>query len=392
MSKTFNLREIKKSDWKFLLEWRNDKVTRQNFFHSELISINKHKEYISDSITNPNRTIFILEYNEIPVGTIREDILDKDEFELSYEISPMFRGKKIGQMMMGLYLIERKGSFLCLVKAENTASIKMIQKLGFKLFKAENRVNFYMLKNNKDYKFNNLSLKDDNKSVTKTKLNINSKNISNYVITVLSDETTWMAPWIEELLEEWSEAGNRINWVHNPIEVSKGDFCFMLSCSRIVKANILKRNVHNLVVHESDLPKGKGWSPLSWQVLEGKSSIPVTLFEAQEEIDGGVIYLQDYIELDGDELVNELREKQAIATLDICRKFMNQYPSILNSAETQNGESSFYPKRNSVDSMININKNIREQFDLLRIVDDERYPAYFDLLGSRYYLKIEKEL
>ena len=62
MSKTFNLREIKKSDWKFLLEWRNDKVTRQNFFHSELISINKHKEYISDSITNPNRTIFILEY------------------------------------------------------------------------------------------------------------------------------------------------------------------------------------------------------------------------------------------------------------------------------------------------------------------------------------------
>ena len=146
MEKYFKLRKVTKSDWKVLLEWRNDKITRQNSFNSELISINTHKEYIKNTLINTDRNLFILEYNEIPVGTIREDRLDKDEFELSYTISPMYRGKKIGQIMISLYLIERKGYFLCEVKEENFHSIKMIEKLGFKLFKTENRVNFYELK------------------------------------------------------------------------------------------------------------------------------------------------------------------------------------------------------------------------------------------------------
>ncbi|MBT7622946.1 MAG: GNAT family N-acetyltransferase [Flavobacteriaceae bacterium] len=145
MRKSFNLREVKKSDWKVLLKWRNDNITRQNFFNSDLISVSEHKEYIKNTINNPNRTQFILEYNEIPVGTIREDRLDKGEFELSYTISPMYRGKKIGQIIMSLYLIERKGSFLCEVKEENIPSIKMIEKLGFKLFNTEKKVNLYKL-------------------------------------------------------------------------------------------------------------------------------------------------------------------------------------------------------------------------------------------------------
>ena len=145
MRKSFNLREVTKSDWKVLLEWRNDKIPSQNSFNSDLVSVSEHKEYIENTITKPNRTIFILEYNEIPVGTIREDRLDKGEFELSYTISPMYRGKKIGQIIMSLYLIERKGSFLCEVKEENIPSIKMIEKLGFKLFNTEKKVNLYKL-------------------------------------------------------------------------------------------------------------------------------------------------------------------------------------------------------------------------------------------------------
>jgi hypothetical protein len=47
--------------------------------------------------------------------------------------------------MMSLYLIEQKGTFLCEVKEVNIPSIKMIEKWGFKIFKAENGVNFYKL-------------------------------------------------------------------------------------------------------------------------------------------------------------------------------------------------------------------------------------------------------
>ena len=146
MRKNFNLREITKSDWKVLLDWRNNKITRQNSFNTELVSINDHKEYINHTIANPNRKLFIFEYNEIPVGTIREDKLEGGgEFELSYTITPLYRGKGVGQIMMSLYLIEQKGTFLCEVKEVNIPSIKMIEKWGFKIFKTENGVNFYKL-------------------------------------------------------------------------------------------------------------------------------------------------------------------------------------------------------------------------------------------------------
>ena len=145
MKKNFNLREVIESDWEILLEWRNDKLTRQYSFNSELISINTHKEFIKNAIKNSNISLLILEYNGTPIGTIRENKLGKNEYELSYTISPLYRGKKIGQIMMSLYLIEQTGSFFCEVKELNFVSIKMIEKLGFKIYKTEKKVNFYKL-------------------------------------------------------------------------------------------------------------------------------------------------------------------------------------------------------------------------------------------------------
>ena len=145
MKKTFNLREVKPNDWKFLLEWRNEKTTRLNSHVPDLVTVSEHKEYIKDAINSPNRRIFILEYNKIPVGTIREDGLKKDQFELSYTVSPRYRGQKFCQIMVSLYLIENKGSFLCRVNISNIASNIAIEKLGFKIFNSENYVNFYNL-------------------------------------------------------------------------------------------------------------------------------------------------------------------------------------------------------------------------------------------------------
>jgi len=60
MRKSFNLREVTQSDWKVLLEWRNEKITRQNSFNSDLVSLSEHKEYIKNTIANPNRKLFVL--------------------------------------------------------------------------------------------------------------------------------------------------------------------------------------------------------------------------------------------------------------------------------------------------------------------------------------------
>ena len=90
------------------------------------------------------------------------------------------------------------------------------------------------------------------------------------------------------------------------------------------------------MIHESALPLGKGWSPVSWQILEGKSIIPITLFEADMEVDSGVIYFQEHIELDGYELVDEIRQKQGLATIHLALKFVDGYNSLTSKHKKEN--------------------------------------------------------
>jgi len=50
----------------------------------------------------------------------------------------------------------------------------------------------------------------------------------------------------------------------------------------------------------------------------------------------------------------------------------------------------YYGKRTPKDSMIDPLQSIAEQFDLLRVADYERFPAFFDFRGKRYEINLKK--
>ena len=139
-------------------------------------------------------------------------------------------------------------------------------------------------------------------------------------------------------------------------------------------------------MHAADLPQGKGWAPIAWQILEGKSEIVFTLFEADESADNGPFYLKKTVKFTGYELNDEIRAIQAQTCIDLCQEFINSYQNI--TATEQSGIESFYRKRNAQDSELDINKSINEQFNLLRVVDNDHYPAFFYKDNHKYVVKI----
>ena len=169
-----------------------------------------------------------------------------------------------------------------------------------------------------------------------------------------------------------------------------GAIVFFLSYFKLVGEDFLKKYKHNLVVHESALPKGKGWSPLFWQILEGKNRIPIVLFEAEKNVDSGAIYLKDFIKLNGTELYEEIRFIQAEKTKQLCIKFLNNYNELILKKKSQKGKSSFYIKRSPVDSRLKLSKSIKTQFNLLRICDNENFPAYFNFKKAKYIVRVYK--
>lgn len=211
-----------------------------------------------------------------------------------------------------------------------------------------------------------------------------------YRITLVSNKQSWFVKFSSILANKLKAAGHNVTILHSGKEVQEGDLAFYLSYGQIVSSEILAKNNHNIIVHASDLPAGKGWSPMSWQILEGKNEICVTLFEAVERVDAGPIYLKNNLKFSGTELIGELRLKLGNLIVLMCLEFINAYPDILLNKQVQSDPSTFYNRRFPKDSMLDPDKTIQEQFDLLRIVDNDKYPAYFELRGCKYKLCIEK--
>jgi UDP-2,4-diacetamido-2,4,6-trideoxy-beta-L-altropyranose hydrolase len=228
-------------------------------------------------------------------------------------------------------------------------------------------------------------------SIEPIELNIIDKKNPKYSIGICSDTDSWINLYIPQLVIGWMEKGHKVSWVHDANDFTKGDMSFYLSYGSIVNKDVLNLFRNNLVVHESGLPRGKGWSPLTWQVLEGASTIPITLFEAEENVDSGVIYLQRNIELKGDELVDDLRQAQVEATISLCCSFVDDYPNVTYKPQTQSGEVSYYSRRYPKDSKIDIDRTIRSQFNIFRVSDNKRYPVWFETDNTLYTLQIDKK-
>lgn len=215
-------------------------------------------------------------------------------------------------------------------------------------------------------------------------------------ILILSDAQSWINCHLENLVTTWQAQGHQVTWAHSLTDAqqlpstghSALKLCFCLSFSRLLPTDVRAQFDHTLVVHGSDLPQGKGWSPLTWQILEGKHCIPVTLIEAAERVDSGAIYAQQWLTFHGNELIDELRAALASATNDLCRWFVDNYPQSVENGRPQTGEESFYPRRRPADSRLDPDRTLAEQFDLLRVVDNQRYPAFFAYRGRTYTLQV----
>jgi methionyl-tRNA formyltransferase len=209
------------------------------------------------------------------------------------------------------------------------------------------------------------------------------------ICIVVDNHRSWFVSFADELKEKLSRFGS-VDLLSDSNQIPQSnDVAFLLSCEKKVIPEILCRSRSNIVVHASELPKGKGMSPLTWQILEGKNQIPLTLFEAVEAIDAGPVYLRAHLDFQGNELLHEMQNAVGKKILEMCASFLNNWPQILSQGAIQTGKPSFYKKRKPEDSRLDPNLSLAKQFNLLRVVDNDRYPAFFEWNGRRYILKIE---
>lgn len=209
-------------------------------------------------------------------------------------------------------------------------------------------------------------------------------------INIITSKDSWVGTWHPDLknyFKKYKVKSLRI--LKNHTKIKSADITFFLGYYKYVEKKFLLKSKLNLVIHESNLPKGRGFAPLTWQILKGKNKIIFTIFKINIEdsrVDSGNIFFKKELKLNGLELIEEIRLKSIIVYKYLINKVLNA--NIKYDGYSQYGKATHYRKRTSKDSELDLNKTLRENFSILRIADNNRYPAFFKKKNKVFILKI----
>lgn len=185
-------------------------------------------------------------------------------------------------------------------------------------------------------------------------------------------------PWHDEMFENLSarngEAWKRIRFnedfsVDKLIEY-RPEKIFIPHWSFIIPKEIWM-HFDCVVFHMTDLPFGRGGSPLQNLILRGLKRTKISAIKVNEGIDTGDIYLKSDLDLSG--TAKEIFTR----SVPIIQKMISSIIDLQLKPYSQEGEVVQFVRRKPEQSDISSLSTINEVYDYIRMLDCEGYPNAF---------------
>lgn len=156
-------------------------------------------------------------------------------------------------------------------------------------------------------------------------------------------------------------------------------FVFLPHWSWIVPASVFE-HFECIVFHMTDLPFGRGGSPLQNLIVRGFRETKLSAIRCVQQLDGGPIYCKQPLSLDGS--AEEIFQRAAGLMEGMVVKIVREQ----RVPEPQTGEPTVFRRRLPADSNIAQIHSLPELHDHIRMLDAEGYPHAFLQIGA---LKLE---
>ncbi|MFN4288606.1 MAG: formyltransferase family protein [Brevundimonas sp.] len=204
-----------------------------------------------------------------------------------------------------------------------------------------------------------------------------------------------VVPWLRRWMDETGRAGHVIALHHDRSSLSGGDVLFLISCSQLIGEAVRGKYGEVLVLHASDLPAGRGWSPHIWAILGGAEQVTLSMISAADPVDTGDIWAKTTFDVPRHALHHEINAalfEAELALMSRALEMMEAGERPVPQPPYVPGEGAappWWPRRTPADSALDPQRPLAELFDQIRVADPERYPAFFTLHGRRFTLRIE---
>ena len=149
----------------------------------------------------------------------------------------------------------------------------------------------------------------------------------------------------------------------------KPKYIFYLHWSDKIPSEVID-NFDCVCFHMTDVPYGRGGSPLQNLISRGHQETKLTALKMVEQFDAGPVYLKSFLSLHG--TAEEIYERSSYLAAAMIKEIIEQDIK----PKEQEGEVTIFKRRKSSQSEIK-SKNLSETYDHIRMLDAEGYPKAF---------------
>jgi len=190
--------------------------------------------------------------------------------------------------------------------------------------------------------------------------------------------------WNAEYYEKFSKKQKGVwHFVQTPGELDKiletttPRYVFFPHWSWIVDNEIVNK-YECICFHMTDLPYGRGGSPLQNLIIQGIQETVLTALKMEDDIDTGPIYYKKPLSLHGS--AHDIYKRSSKLCWSMISDFVNNNPSSI----PQQGVATNFKRRTPEQSQIPEGLSLEDIYNYIRMLDAPGYPkAFLEISGYR---------
>jgi methionyl-tRNA formyltransferase len=203
-------------------------------------------------------------------------------------------------------------------------------------------------------------------------------------------QTTYLVlgskPWNRRVFEEeicrlpgdWFYIGSPHEFSFELVRQKSPRYLFFLHWSWKVPDEILQ-NFECVCFHMTEVPYGRGGSPLQNLIIRGLRETKLTAFRMTSELDAGPVYTKEPLSLEGSAEEIYIRAGRLSAAM-IGRMIQEEVHPL-----PQQGEVVEFKRRKPEESAISAPASLQELYNFIRMLDADGYPhAFLDYGGFHF--------
>jgi methionyl-tRNA formyltransferase len=188
--------------------------------------------------------------------------------------------------------------------------------------------------------------------------------------------------WNKTLPETLHAAtGQRFDLIRSPdaltlghLKTLKPRYIFFPHWSHLIPAEVFE-NYECVIFHMTDLPFGRGGSPLQNLIARGIYETQISALKCVQDVDAGPVYFKRPLSLLG------AAEEIYLRASDIIEKMIVEIIETNPTPVAQTGEPTFFKRRRPEQGNMRDAKSLDQAFDLIRMLDADGYPNAFINVG-----------